>query len=81
MFLEPFWKQNAANSAIMVAGWHQMGYEFEDGSLTSNELEKVIRKLHATVGNAVTDGRCIVFGAGLTQLLNTAVHDMRGVYI
>ncbi|CDP11448.1 unnamed protein product [Coffea canephora] len=76
MFLEPFWKQNAANSAIMVAGWLQMGYEFEDGSLTSNELEKVIRKLHATVGNAVTDGGYIVFGAGLTQLLNAAVHAL-----
>ncbi|PHT42444.1 Tryptophan aminotransferase-related protein 4 [Capsicum baccatum] len=30
MFLEPFWKQNAGSSSIMVAGWHRMGYEFED---------------------------------------------------
>ncbi|KAK4710150.1 hypothetical protein R3W88_004663 [Solanum pinnatisectum] len=29
----PFWKQNAGSSGVMVAGWHRMGYEFEDGSL------------------------------------------------
>lgn len=51
-----------------------MGYEFEDGSLISKQLEKQIRILHDTVGNAVTDGRHIVFGAGSTQLLNAAVH-------
>ncbi|XP_027090561.2 tryptophan aminotransferase-related protein 4-like [Coffea arabica] len=76
IFLEPFWRQNAATSAIMMAGWHRMGYEFEDGSLISKELEKKIRKLHATVGNAVTEGRYIVFGAGSTQLLNAAVHAL-----
>ncbi|KAM3337152.1 hypothetical protein P3S68_032852 [Capsicum galapagoense] len=35
MFLEPFWKQNAGSSSIMVAGWHRMGCEFEDGSFIS----------------------------------------------
>lgn len=76
IFLEPFWRQNAASSAIMMAGWHRMGYEFEDGSLISKELDKQIRKLHATVGNAVTEERYIVFGAGSTQLLNAAVHAL-----
>ncbi|CDP11450.1 unnamed protein product [Coffea canephora] len=75
-FLEPFWRKNAASSAIMVAGWHRMGYEFEDGSLTSKELEKQIRKLHATAGNAITDGKYIVFGGGSTQLLSAAVNAL-----
>ncbi|CAB4289406.1 unnamed protein product [Prunus armeniaca] len=39
-------------------------------------LERHIRKLHAIVGNAVTGGRYIVFGAGSTQLLNAAVHAL-----
>ncbi|XP_059281172.1 tryptophan aminotransferase-related protein 4-like [Lycium ferocissimum] len=81
MFLEPFWKQNAGSSCIMVAGWHRMGYEFEDGSLISKELENVIHKLHDTVGNANTSNKYIIFGAGSTQLLNAAVYALsRTIY-
>ncbi|KAK4360494.1 hypothetical protein RND71_019446 [Anisodus tanguticus] len=76
MFLEPFWKQNAGSSAIMVAGWHRMGYEFEDGSLISKQLETAIHKLHGTVGNANTSNKYILFGAGSTQLLNAAVYAL-----
>lgn len=76
LFLEPFWRENAEKSAVVLAGWHRMGYEFGDGSLISKKLEKQIRKLHAVVGNAVTDGKYIVFGAGSTQLLNAAVHAL-----
>ncbi|KAM3760020.1 hypothetical protein ACB098_01G163000 [Castanea mollissima] len=72
-FLEPFWEQHAASSAIVMAGWHRMSYEFNDGSLISEELKKHIRQVHDIVGNAVTDGRFIIFGAGATQLLNAAV--------
>ncbi|GMY29498.1 tryptophan aminotransferase-related protein 4-like [Fagus crenata] len=75
-FLEPFWEQHAASSAIVVAGWHRMSYEFNDGSLISEELKTHIRQVHALVGNAVTDGRFIIFGAGATQLLNAAVHAL-----
>ncbi|RVW37386.1 Retrovirus-related Pol polyprotein from transposon TNT 1-94 [Vitis vinifera] len=28
LFLEPFWIQNAASSAMLVAGWHRMSYTF-----------------------------------------------------
>ncbi|CAI9089805.1 OLC1v1024445C2 [Oldenlandia corymbosa var. corymbosa] len=73
-FLEPFWRQNAENSAVMMAGWYRMGYEFADGSLESKQLEKAIRMLHDTVGNAITKGRYIVFGTGSTQLFNAAVY-------
>ncbi|KAK4428358.1 Tryptophan aminotransferase-related protein 4 [Sesamum alatum] len=59
-----------------VADADRMSYDYSDNSYISQELEKNIRKLHAIVGNAVTDGRYIVFGAGSTQLLNAAVYAL-----
>ncbi|KAM1686362.1 hypothetical protein FF1_034194 [Malus domestica] len=75
-FLEPFWMQHAAKSAILVAGWHRMGYTYPDDSFISTQLEASIHKLHAVVGNAVTEGKYFVFGAGSTQLLNAAVYAL-----
>ncbi|XP_059460442.1 tryptophan aminotransferase-related protein 3-like [Corylus avellana] len=76
-FLEPFWMQHATNSALVVAGWHRMGYSYSDHSPNiSPELESHIRTLHSVVGNAITAGRYIVFGAGSTQLLNAAVNAL-----
>ncbi|PRQ24596.1 putative alliin lyase [Rosa chinensis] len=72
-FLEPFWMQHASESAILVAGWHRMGYTFSDYAYISQELERLIRKVHDIAGNAVTQGRYIVIGAGSTHLLNAAV--------
>ncbi|KAJ6352545.1 hypothetical protein OIU76_001724 [Salix suchowensis] len=76
LFLEPFWMQHAASSALVVAGWHRMSYKYSDNSFISEELEKHIRKVHSIVGNACTDKRYIVFGVGSTQLLNAAVHAL-----
>lgn len=75
-FLEPFWMKHATGSAVVVAGWHRMGYDFDDGSVISQELQRHIRLLHSVVGNAITQGKYIVFGAGSTQLLNAAVHAL-----
>ena len=68
--------QHASESAILVAGWHRMGYVFPDHSYISQELERLIRKVHAIAGNAVTQGRYIVIGAGSTHLVNAAVHAL-----
>ncbi|XP_039172005.1 tryptophan aminotransferase-related protein 3 isoform X2 [Eucalyptus grandis] len=76
LFLEPFWKQHAESSAVMVAGWHRMSYSFSDQTTLSQELESLLRKLHSLVGNAITDGKYILFGAGSTQLLSAAVHAL-----
>ncbi|KAL4303629.1 hypothetical protein GQ457_10G002650 [Hibiscus cannabinus] len=73
LFLEPFWMQHLARSALVVVGWHQMAYTYEDSTYVSKELEKLVRRLHETVGNAVTENRFIIFGAGSTQVLNAAV--------
>ncbi|KAL9449540.1 hypothetical protein AB3S75_011459 [Citrus x aurantiifolia] len=80
LFLEPFWMKHAASSAILIAGWHRMSYRFTHASFISQELEKKIRKLHSITGNAVTENRFIIFGAGSTQLLNAAVHALSSDY-
>ncbi|XP_027359298.1 tryptophan aminotransferase-related protein 4-like [Abrus precatorius] len=76
LFLEPFWIKHAARSAILVSGWHRMSYVYSDGSYISELLVKYIRKVHEIVGNAVTEGRYIIFGSGSTQLLNAAVYAL-----
>ncbi|KAK7380540.1 hypothetical protein VNO78_33053 [Psophocarpus tetragonolobus] len=73
-FLEPFWMQ--AKSAILVSGWHRMGYSYSDDSYMSQLLVQYIKKLHITLGNAITEERYIIFGSGSTQLLNAAVYAL-----
>ena len=68
--------QHVASSALVVAGWHRMSYSFNDLTFISKELERLIRKVHAIVGNAVTENRFIIFGAGSTQVLNAAVYAL-----
>ncbi|KAI3675964.1 hypothetical protein L1987_85560 [Smallanthus sonchifolius] len=76
VFLEPFWMQHAADSAVVISGWHRMSYRYADYTTMSKELENYICKLHSLVGNAITEGRYIVFGIGSTQLLNAAVYAL-----
>ncbi|KAK9111168.1 hypothetical protein Scep_018687 [Stephania cephalantha] len=73
LFLEPYWMNHAATTAVVVSGWNRMGYAYEDDSNISKELEKIIRQFRAVVGNANTSGKYILFGAGSTQLLNAAI--------
>ncbi|XP_071736432.1 tryptophan aminotransferase-related protein 4-like [Rutidosis leptorrhynchoides] len=76
IFFEPFWMQHAINSAVMISGWNRMSYRYADDSFISVELEKYVRKLHSIVGNAITEGRYIVFGVGSSQLLSAAVYAL-----
>ncbi|KAL6615939.1 hypothetical protein ACP70R_038209 [Stipagrostis hirtigluma subsp. patula] len=75
-FLEPYWKQHAAESAVVVSGWHRLSYRTTDGLFQSVELEDQIRRLHRAVGNAVVDDKHLVFGAGSMQLINALVHAL-----
>ncbi|KAJ0734400.1 putative alliinase, EGF-like domain, pyridoxal phosphate-dependent transferase, major [Helianthus annuus] len=75
-FLEPFWIQNAANTAVVISGWHRMTYNYAHGTKMLTELENCIRKLHSIAGNAVTEGRYMVFGVGSAQLLSAAVYAL-----
>ncbi|KAG9147362.1 hypothetical protein Leryth_019517 [Lithospermum erythrorhizon] len=77
LFLEPFWEEHAASSALITPGWHRMSYSFPNAnSLVSQELEDHIRKLHSAVKNANTEGRYLIVGVGSTQLLNAAVYAL-----
>ena len=53
-----------------------MSYRYNGKTFVSKELEKLIRKIHAIVGNAVTENRFIIFGAGSTQVLNAAAYAL-----
>ncbi|KAI0515554.1 hypothetical protein KFK09_008219 [Dendrobium nobile] len=72
-YLEPYWRQNAGRSAVVLSGWHRMSYQNNAPNYISMELERHIRLLHRAVGNAVTDDRFIIFGSGSTQLLNAVI--------
>ncbi|KAI7751673.1 hypothetical protein M8C21_010560 [Ambrosia artemisiifolia] len=76
IFLEQFWMQNEAYSSVLIPGWHRMSYRYVDYTLMSTELEYYIRKLHSIVGNAVTEGRYMVFGVGSSQLLTAALYAL-----
>ncbi|KAM7280296.1 hypothetical protein ACFE04_007430 [Oxalis oulophora] len=75
-FLEPFWKNHAEGAAVVISGWHRMGYAYNDNTFISQQLEKHIRKIHSIAGNAVTHQRFIIFGAGATQVLSAALRSL-----
>jgi histidinol-phosphate/aromatic aminotransferase/cobyric acid decarboxylase-like protein len=76
MFLEPYWMRHAADSAVVVSGWHRLSYYSDDGEYQSVELERHIRLLHRAVGNAVADDKNVVFGTGSMKLINALVHTL-----
>ncbi|KAK8662938.1 hypothetical protein V6N13_024824 [Hibiscus sabdariffa] len=76
LFLEPFWMHHSTSSALVVSGWNRMSYTYTDNTFFSQQLESLIHKLHAFVGNAITRNRYIVFGAGSTQVLNAAAYAL-----
>ncbi|KAL7154560.1 hypothetical protein ABFS83_03G009600 [Erythranthe nasuta] len=76
LFLEPFWMEHAASSAVLIPGWHRMSYSFPDKSFISQQLENHIRQVHNIAKNAITKGKYIVFGGGSTQLLAAAVYAL-----
>ncbi|KAL4313247.1 hypothetical protein GQ457_01G010690 [Hibiscus cannabinus] len=76
LFLEPFWMQHSTSSALVVSGWNRMSYSYSDNTYFSQQLESLIHKVHALVGNAITQNRYMVFGAGSTQVLSAAAYAL-----
>ncbi|XP_042391649.1 tryptophan aminotransferase-related protein 3-like [Zingiber officinale] len=73
LFLEPFWKQHAAGSSVVLPGWHSMNSR--DGHrIISGEIERHIHLLHKAASNAMTDGKFIVFSSRPAELLNALAH-------
>jgi aspartate/methionine/tyrosine aminotransferase len=61
---------------VVLSPWHRLGYITTDGGYQSVELERLIRRLHKAVGNAVVDDKHVVFGTGSIQLVNALVHAL-----
>ncbi|KAG9456853.1 hypothetical protein H6P81_001361 [Aristolochia fimbriata] len=76
LFLERFWMQNKRMGGVVMSGWHRMGYQMIGEDMFSAELEKNLRLLHATIGNANATGKHIVFGVGAMQLLIASVYAL-----
>lgn len=70
LFFLPYWRQKPAASAVLIPGWYRIGYELSQMLIPG--LEKEIRAIHELVGNAITEGRYIVVGAGEMQLMMAA---------
>ncbi|KAK4483979.1 hypothetical protein RD792_011191 [Penstemon davidsonii] len=67
---------HASTGAVLLSGWHRMGYSFNDKFAVSPEHVNNIHKVHAIARNAITKGKYIVFGGGSTQLLGAAVYAL-----
>ncbi|KAL8141979.1 hypothetical protein V2J09_015011, partial [Rumex salicifolius] len=77
---ERYWKEVAGDKAtIVIPGWQTLSYFSNLRNLCwfmEPELEAQIIRLHRVVGNAVTEGRHLVVGTGVTQLFQAALHAL-----
>lgn len=53
-----------------------VSYDAPDGGYPSAELERLIRRLHRAVENAVADDKHVVFGTVSMKLLNAMAHAL-----
>ena len=67
---EDYWVAHP-EAAVTIRPSYHIGY-----GATMPRLEKVIRELHALVGNAQLDGRYVVIGIGSTELVSGAMYAM-----
>ncbi|KAG0483109.1 hypothetical protein HPP92_011193 [Vanilla planifolia] len=61
--------------AVVVSPWHRMSYQ-ANGNFFISLGSSATSAYFDAVGNAVTRDRFVVFGAGSTQLINSAVHAL-----
>ncbi|RZC53647.1 hypothetical protein C5167_012501 [Papaver somniferum] len=77
MFVE-YWKKAGEKSNIMIPGWHNLSYFPNNNGgnvcwFLEKEFSDEVKKLHESVGNAITKDRYIVVGTGSTQLYQAAL--------
>ncbi|XP_010248597.1 PREDICTED: tryptophan aminotransferase-related protein 2-like isoform X2 [Nelumbo nucifera] len=76
---EQFWQKMGDRSTIVISGWQSMSYLSDVGNICwflEPEFTKQVRRLHQSVGNAVTEDRHIVVGTGSTQLFQAALYAL-----
>ncbi|CAL9188132.1 unnamed protein product [Musa hybrid cultivar] len=76
LFLEPYWQQHASTSSIVLPGWQCMSSQTMGGDFISAELDRHVRLLHKAAENAITDGKFILFGSEVAELLHALVHAL-----
>ncbi|KAL3504585.1 hypothetical protein ACH5RR_034426 [Cinchona calisaya] len=54
LFLEPFWMQHPASSALLVAGWHRMSYTFNDQTFISQLINAAVFALSSENSSSPT---------------------------
>lgn len=79
LFLEPYWQQHASTSSIVSPGWQCMRSRTMGGDFISAELDRHVRLLHKAAENAITDGKFILFGSEVGELLHALVHALSAV--
>eukprot|EP00271_Cylindrocystis_brebissonii_P009128 TRINITY_DN23794_c0_g1_i1.p1 TRINITY_DN23794_c0_g1~~TRINITY_DN23794_c0_g1_i1.p1 ORF type:complete len:552 (-),score=80.79 TRINITY_DN23794_c0_g1_i1:1045-2700(-) len=69
---DAYWKANEASGTVVIPPSYRLGYENNgaESLFHLRALENAIRSLHDFVGNAETEGRHLVIGAGATQVLS-----------
>ncbi|KAL8161628.1 hypothetical protein V2J09_013117 [Rumex salicifolius] len=76
---ECYWKENAEKCSITIGAAELVSY-FSDARNMCWFMEPAfgdaVRRLHARVGNAVTEGRHLVVGTGSTQLYQAALYAL-----
>nr|BBM60841.1 tryptophan aminotransferase related protein [Juncus prismatocarpus subsp. leschenaultii]BBM60842.1 tryptophan aminotransferase related protein [Juncus wallichianus] len=79
---ESFWKDMGEKATVVIPGWHMMSYFSNASNLCwflEPEFANQVRRLHRTVGNALTDDRHIIVGVGSTQLIHATLYALTSV--
>ncbi|XP_040378013.1 tryptophan aminotransferase-related protein 2-like [Oryza brachyantha] len=76
---EAFWRETGDAAELVIPGWQTMSY-FSDVTnvcwFLEPELDRQVRRLHRTVGNAAVDGYHVLVGTGSTQLFMAALYAL-----
>ncbi|KAK6922263.1 Alliinase, C-terminal [Dillenia turbinata] len=79
MMFETYWNQMGDKCTVEISGYEWMSYFADAGNLCwflLPGLGDAIKRLHRTVGNAVTEDRYIVVGTGSSQLFQAALYAL-----
>ncbi|KAF2301639.1 hypothetical protein GH714_028456 [Hevea brasiliensis] len=73
---EPYWRKLGEKCTVEISGSDLMSYCSDIGNICwflEPQLSDAIKRLHRTVGNAVSEDRYVVVGTGSTQLYQAAL--------
>lgn len=74
---EKYWQQMGDKTTVVIPGWKFISYYSDVKNINfflEPEFANAVVRLHKLVGNAVTQDRFIVVGAGSTQLIQAVFY-------